>query len=134
MRAFVTAGAGFLLAVLWFDLMFDVQVLPHRGADVPESALESIARYYRRVTTGASPMNRLVAAVMLGTLAAIGLRIAGMACTRELQAQRQQPDSMSHDDGASPRGFRIRGVCERLWKSGSGQSTRSSWVNPGIGT
>ena len=25
--AFVTAGAGFLLAVLWFDLMFDVQVL-----------------------------------------------------------------------------------------------------------
>ena len=26
MTAFVTAGAGFLLAVLWFDLMFDVQV------------------------------------------------------------------------------------------------------------
>ena len=25
--AFVTAGAGFLLAVLWFDLMFDTQVL-----------------------------------------------------------------------------------------------------------
>jgi hypothetical protein len=29
---FVTAGAGFLLAVLWFDLMFDVQVLAHRFA------------------------------------------------------------------------------------------------------
>jgi hypothetical protein len=28
--AFVTAGAGFLLAVLWFDLMFDVQALRHR--------------------------------------------------------------------------------------------------------
>jgi len=28
--AFVTAGGGFLLAVLWFDLMFDVQVLGHR--------------------------------------------------------------------------------------------------------
>ena len=25
MEAFVTAGAGFLLAVLWFDLMFDVR-------------------------------------------------------------------------------------------------------------
>jgi hypothetical protein len=24
MTPFVTAGAGFLLAVLWFDLMFDV--------------------------------------------------------------------------------------------------------------
>ena len=25
MPAFVAAGAGFLIAVLWFDLMFDVQ-------------------------------------------------------------------------------------------------------------
>ena len=30
MNAFVTAGAGFLLAVLWFDLMFDVQALRSR--------------------------------------------------------------------------------------------------------
>jgi hypothetical protein len=35
-HAFVTAGAGFLLAVLWFDLMFDVQALPHRGRELPE--------------------------------------------------------------------------------------------------
>jgi hypothetical protein len=76
--AFVTAGAGFLLSVLWFDLMFDVQVVPHRrrGADVPEKVISSIAAYYARVTTAAHPMNRLVAAVMLGTGAAVIVEIA----------------------------------------------------------
>ena len=68
MTAFVTAGGGFLLAVLWFDLMFDVQVL---RADRREEAVASIAAYYRRVTLEAFPMNRLVAATMLGTLAAL---------------------------------------------------------------
>ena len=70
MIALVTAGGGFLLSVLWFDLMFDVQVLGRRTAPVPESALASISAYYRRVTTGARPMNRLVGLVMLGTIAA----------------------------------------------------------------
>jgi hypothetical protein len=74
--AFVTAGAGFLLAVLWFDLMFDVQVLGHRGRELPEEVLASIAGYYRRVTTAARPMSRLIAAVMLATLAGIGVEIA----------------------------------------------------------
>jgi ER membrane protein SH3 len=75
--ALVTAGAGFLLSVLWFDLMFDVQVLRHRGrGDLPDGVLASIAAYYRRVTTDARPMNRLVAAVMLVTLAAIVVEIA----------------------------------------------------------
>jgi hypothetical protein len=72
----VTAGAGFLLAVLWFDLMFDVQVARHRAGVLPEDVLESIAGYYRRVTTAARPMNRLIAAVMLATLAAIVVEIA----------------------------------------------------------
>jgi hypothetical protein len=67
----VTAGAGFLLAVLWFDLMFDVQVRRHRGRELPDEVLASIAAYYRRVTTTARPMNRLVAATMLATLAAV---------------------------------------------------------------
>ena len=44
MEAFVTAGAGFLLAVLWFDLMFDVQALG--GGVLPEDKLASIADYY----------------------------------------------------------------------------------------
>jgi hypothetical protein len=75
-RAAVTAGAGFLLAVVWFDLMFDVQVLRHRGGEVPEPVLASIAGYYRRVTTDARPMNRLVASVMLLTFAAIVVELA----------------------------------------------------------
>ena len=76
MNAFVCAGAGFLLAVLWFDLMFDVQVLRTSADVLPERALSSIAGYYRRVTTDARPMNRLVAAAMV---AATGLLIAEIA-------------------------------------------------------
>ena len=65
MTEIITAAAGFLVAVLWFDLMFDVQVLAHRHSpEVPESVTESIAAYYRRVTTTASPMGTLVGAVM----------------------------------------------------------------------
>lgn len=69
MEAFVAAGAGFLLAVLWFDLMHDVLVRGHDG-DLPTDDLETIARYYRRVTTDAHPMGRLVLVAMLGTFAA----------------------------------------------------------------
>jgi hypothetical protein len=70
-NALVTAGAGFLLAVLWFDLMFDVQALRGRERELPEEVLASIAGYYRRVTTTARPMDRLIALVMLATLAGI---------------------------------------------------------------
>ena len=76
MRPFISAGAGFLLAVLWFDLMFDVQVLRRPAGELEEPVLASIAGYYRRVTTMAAPMNRLVAAVMLLTLGAIIAQIA----------------------------------------------------------
>jgi hypothetical protein len=77
MQSMVAAGAGFLLAVLWFDLMFDVQVLGRGNEDVPDAVLASVAGYYRRVTTEARPMNRLVAAVMLATLLAIVLQLTG---------------------------------------------------------
>ena len=75
MTPFVTAGAGFLLAVLWFDLMFDVQAAPRRDPDLPEPVLASIAEYYRRVTTTSRPMNRLIAAVMAATLLAIVVQL-----------------------------------------------------------
>jgi hypothetical protein len=71
MIAFVTAGAGFLMAVLWFDLMFDVQVLGRERGELSEDVLGSVSSYYRRVTTAARPMNRLIAAVMLGTLGCV---------------------------------------------------------------
>jgi hypothetical protein len=75
MHAFVAAGAGFLLAVLWFDLMFDVQTRKYSGNPLPPEVLASISAYYRRVTTDAYPMNRLVALVMVLTLVAIGAQI-----------------------------------------------------------
>jgi hypothetical protein len=74
-EAFVAAGAGFLLAVLWFDLMFDVQARGNRDDALPEEVLASIAGYYRRVTTAARPMNRLVAAAMLVTIAATVIEV-----------------------------------------------------------
>jgi hypothetical protein len=69
------AGSGFLLAVLWFDLMFDVQALRQPGAELSEHVLASIAGYYARVTTAAAPMNRLIAAVMLATLASLVVEV-----------------------------------------------------------
>jgi hypothetical protein len=71
MQAFVAAGAGFLVAVLWFDLMFDVQTRGHRGDTIPVEILDSISAYYRRVTTEARPMGLLVALIMGLTLLAI---------------------------------------------------------------
>jgi hypothetical protein len=67
----LAACGGFLLAVLWMDLMFDVQVLRQRGDALPEPVLDSIATYYRRVTTDASPMGQLVGLVMLAAVATV---------------------------------------------------------------
>ena len=61
------AGAGFLLAVLWFDLMFDVQARRLDGPD-GDARLASIADYYRRVTIEAFPANGLVGVVMFLTI------------------------------------------------------------------
>ena len=75
MEAIATAGAGFLVAVLWFDLMFDVQARGHDD-DLPEPVLASIATYYRRVTTDARPMNLLVGTAMGVTLATVIAELA----------------------------------------------------------
>ncbi|CAB4771195.1 MAG: hypothetical protein F2894_03965 [Actinobacteria bacterium] len=75
MRILVCSGTSFLLAVLWFDLMFDTQVLGKSGATLPEETLDSISRYYSRVTTTAKPMNRLVGVAMLGTLVALAVEV-----------------------------------------------------------
>jgi len=72
MASLLTACSGFLFAVLWMDLIFDVQVLRHRKAtELPESVLASIAAYYHRATTASRPMSHVIALVMatlLGTL------------------------------------------------------------------
>lgn len=77
MRALASSGAGFLLAVLWFDLMFDVQVRGRSEVILPPEIRSSIATYYARVTRAARPMNRLVAAAMLVTLGALTAELFG---------------------------------------------------------
>jgi len=74
----LTACSGFLLAVLWMDLIFDVQVLQYRsaGEELPEPVLASIADYYHRATTTSRPMSHLIALVMLILLAALGFQAA----------------------------------------------------------
>jgi hypothetical protein len=75
--ALLMACSGFLVAVLWMDLMFDVQVLAHRGATtLPESVLASIANYYHRATTTARPMGHVIAVVMAVMLVSLGIRAA----------------------------------------------------------
>jgi cytochrome bd-type quinol oxidase subunit 2 len=75
MHACAAAGAAFLIAVLWFDLMFDVQTRKHADDALPRDVLASISAYYRRVTIEAYPMNRLIAVVMILTLLAIVVEI-----------------------------------------------------------
>ena len=74
----LTATSGFLFAVLWMDLIFDIQVLGHRaaGEELPEAVLASIAGYYHRATTTSRPMSRLIALVMLILLGALGFQAA----------------------------------------------------------
>ena len=64
----LTACAGFLIAVLWMDLMFDSQI---RGGHDDEK-LASIGAYYHRATTTSQPMGSLIAAVMIVALATLG--------------------------------------------------------------
>ena len=71
------ACGGFLLAVLWMDLIFDVQVRAARGDEVPEPVLASVAAYYHRATTTSRPMSRLIAGVMVILLAALLVRGVG---------------------------------------------------------
>src|SRR5262245_25003950 len=70
MSRILAASGGFLLAVLWMGLMFGVQVPPSElgGAPMPESALTSIAAYYRHIVTEAVPMRHLVSFVLIVTV------------------------------------------------------------------
>jgi len=70
----LTACAGFLLAVLWMDLIFDSQT-GLRGPDPDESVLASISAYYRRATTTSQPMGTLIAAVMGILLVSLGIEV-----------------------------------------------------------
>ena len=75
MHSVTATGAGFLIAVLWFDLMFDVQTRSPAVGELSSEILASISGYYRRVTVEAWPMNRLIAVVMIVTLLSIVVAI-----------------------------------------------------------
>lgn len=73
----LTACGGFLLAVLWMDLIFDSQILAHRHSEeLPDCVLASIAAYYHRAATTSRPMSALIVVVMTTLLAALAFRAA----------------------------------------------------------
>ena len=75
MLLIAAACAGFLIAVLWMDLIFDTQVLRHRREEeLPESVVDSISAYYHRATTTSRPMSLLIAIVMVILLGSLGCR------------------------------------------------------------
>ena len=130
MNALLAACGGFLLAVLWMDLIFDVQVLRHRNVSepLPEPVLASIAAYYRRATTDSAPMSRLIAAVMgVGVLACgvqlfrgeapLPLRLAAFAVLFSLvalAAVRIVPDAVrlgGRSDPVEVQSALARGIC-----------------------
>lgn len=64
MPQILVGAGGFLCAILWVDLMFDVQAWGAAGTLAP-AVLDSIAGYYRRVTTDAAPMGNVISLVMI---------------------------------------------------------------------
>ena len=78
MDLFLGVGGGFLVAVIWMDLMFDVLALapaPQGGQPLPEETLSTIATYYRRVTTDAAPMNMFISVMMAGIVGVLARRL-----------------------------------------------------------
>ena len=102
MAPLLTACGGFLLAVLWMDLIFDVQVWKHRGVgeELPEPVLTSIAAYYHRATTTSRPMGRLIALVMVILLVALAFQ--AIARQRSWLAAGEVGNPRRHPDSAGP--------------------------------
>ena len=130
MNALLAACGGFLLAILWMDLIFDTQVLekPRENGALPEPVLASIAAYYRRATTDSYPMSRLIAAVMgiavlgsafalLAGRGALLLRLLALtlvAGPTVLAATRVVPDAVrlgARSDDAVKQSSLARGIC-----------------------
>jgi hypothetical protein len=63
------AGIGFLLAVLWIDLVFDAMVLPYHDQNepLPEKVLGTMSSFYHHITFNPIPLF-IVMLIMLGIL------------------------------------------------------------------
>ena len=68
----MTACAGFLVAVLWIDLMFD-SLVPGPGEVPGPAALAAVTGYYHRATTTSQPRGALIATVMAALLVSLGV-------------------------------------------------------------
>ncbi|HEY2774135.1 MAG TPA: hypothetical protein VGK20_08800 [Candidatus Binatia bacterium] len=78
MNGYLCAGGGFLVAVIWMDLMFDVLALGRGSSgEVSQDSLAKIETYYRRVTTDAAPMNLLISAVMTSIVGVLAVELFG---------------------------------------------------------
>ncbi len=64
---------GFMLAVLYIDLMFDVTALPHRhsGTPLPKEVLDPITHYYGRITQNPYVLMFVMLTTMLCLIAQI---------------------------------------------------------------
>lgn len=82
-RAMALMGGGFLLAVLWFDLKFDILALEamRSGGAVSEEALAVIRTYYKQATTSEMTGFPLIISMMVIAIAgaALQLRDQGLA-------------------------------------------------------
>jgi hypothetical protein len=134
LNALLAACGGFLCAVVWMDLIFDVQVLRHRRSTdaLPEPVLASIAAYYRRATTDSRPMSRLIAAAMVvavlgslyrlvagdGSLAARALALVLCAAPAGLAAVRVVPNAVrlgQRSDDRDVQSALARSICRDHW-------------------
>lgn len=73
MAGLLTATGGFLLAVLWMDLIFDVQARRPIVEEKTDEGLDSITAYYRRAIVESQPMSKLIPAVMLVLVSALAV-------------------------------------------------------------
>jgi hypothetical protein len=64
MRIILGMCGGFLLAIIWMDMMFDIQAYRAKSKTLPENILSTTTLYYRQITKGADPMRQLITFVM----------------------------------------------------------------------
>jgi hypothetical protein len=74
-HGWVAAGAALLLAVVWWDMIFDSQVLRHPTGTLPPDVLATTSSYYRRCTVDGGPMMYLPVVVMVLVLIGIVLEL-----------------------------------------------------------
>jgi hypothetical protein len=76
-RLIATLGGGFLLAILWMDLKFDLMAwtLLREGTPLTPEALATIVSYYAQATLSEQGSFPLISVVMVATLIAVLMQL-----------------------------------------------------------